>query len=969
MRQHFKTIILSTSLLISPTWAGAAEPENAPERSDITVMGYNIMMLPGIAGDWDQNQRADHLAPALRTLDSLPDVIGYSEVLDNYSYSTITTIEEFPYATPVGGLVCSDGGWTSISGPCSNAPTVVRGGIMISSQHPIEEQHALVFSSVTSGSPDAQANKGAVYAKIDIGGFKYHIVATHFQATHDGGDDDEHLVRTDQMIEIRDWIDGLNIPKNEPVILTGDFNVPFSKSVQMSDVLAAGNALLNFPNDEGFGSYPYDNQMSKAFVYYYDDDVCYDDTLDYVMHRSDYLQPVATPEVDVIALKSPASFYWSYLDGDWTGCDGSTVSRDGYTTDISDHYPVVATYQYPAGPDVAPEIEVGDVVAIKKSDSRSKLAIVPPDNDFNYFQNAASFPFEFNATEHSWINAFWLADASMLVYSDEAFIRQQTAEAGLTELEFYNQQDTQCFIANNNDFAIFSCRGTEPTTFADYLTDIDYDQVAAEKGGLVHEGFKTALDVVWTPVSARLTELKSQGKALWFAGHSMGGAMTQLAADRFCSSAIDCDVSGLYTVGQPAVGNEDFGNDFHAPYYRSVYYQDPIPRLLGSPLGFKHTPSEVVYFDYYGHYTGQQTYPTTPTPNMVYHAPFYYAVYNWNNYVESLKPTDGANSSSTTVDTRAEGIIIDNNSVDYAETGNWETATSGAHEGDDYRLSIDSAAKASWSFNVSQAGSYEIFFKAPGAFGYFDTYYGSDATTFTLYQGETELASIAADLYNNSYDFTSIAEVELNTNETYSIVITGAYTGSSDYAISADAIKVVYTGPEVEDPVEVPVEAVGCGDDPLCIDPTLAEVVLDNDNATYYSETGGGWKDKSNSSANNGGYRYGTELASEAHWTFKVAETGSYQVLFKSPGGFGWGHGYGSDKTVYSVKAGNTELAATNPGSIDLYYNSYEFGDVEVANVTLTAGESYTVTVSGVYHTRYTYGITADAIKLVHVAN
>jgi hypothetical protein len=93
-----------------------------------------------------------------------------------------------------------------------------------------------------------------------------------------------------------------------------------------------------------------------------------------------------------------------------------------------------------------------------------------------------------------------------------------------------------------------------------------------------------------------------------------------------------------------------------------------------------------VYFDYYGHYTGQQTYPTTPTPNMVYHAPFYYTVYNWNNYVESLKPTGGASTSSTTVDTRVEGIIIDNNSADYAET-------SGAHEGDDYRLSIDSAAR------------------------------------------------------------------------------------------------------------------------------------------------------------------------------------------------------------------------------------------------------------------------------------
>jgi phospholipase C len=953
MRQHFKTIILSTSLLLSPAWAVSAEPENAPERSDITVMGYNIMMLPGIAGDWDQNQRADHLAPALRTLDSLPDVIGYSEVLDNYSYSVITTIEEFPYATPVGGLVCSGGGWTSISGPCSNGPTVVRGGIMISSQHPIEEQHALVFSSVTNGSPDAQANKGAVYAKIDIDGFKYHIVATHFQATHDSGDDDEHLVRTDQMIEIRDWIDSLGIPKTEPVILTGDFNVPFTKTVQVSEMLAAGNTALNFPNNDGFGSYPYDNLMSKAFIYYYEDDVCYDDTLDYVMHRNDYLQPVSVPEVDVVALKSPESFYWSYLEGDWTGCDGTTVTRDGYTNDISDHYPVVATYQYPAGPDVAPVDTSSDAVALKKSDSRSTLSIVPPDNYYSYFRDAESFPFEVNATDHSWINAFWLADASLLVYSEPDFIKQQTTAAGLTEFEFFEAASSQCFIANNTEFAIFSCRGTEPTTYADYLTDIDYDQVAAENGGLVHEGFKDALDVVWTPVSARLTALKAAGVKLWFTGHSMGGAMTNIAADRMCRSATDCDVSGLYTIGQPAAGDADFGNDFHAPYYRAVYYQDPIPRLLGSPLGFKHAPGEVYYFDYYGHYTGQQTYPTTPTPNMVYHAPFYYTVYNWNNYVESLKPKANVTTSSTTVDTRAEGIIIDNNSADYAETGRWETATSGIHQGDDYRLSIDSAAKASWSFNVSEAGSYEVFFKAPGAFGYYDTYYGSDATTFTLYQGDTVLASTTADLYNNSYDFTSMGAVELKSTETYSVIVTGAYTGSSEYAISADAIKVVYSGGNST--------VVACTAEALCIDPTQGDVTLDNSDATHYSETGGGWVDKSS-----GAYRYSADPSAQGHWTFTVAETGTYQVLFKSPGGFGWGHGYGSDKTVYSLKEGTVELAATNSGRIDLYYNSYDFGDVAVANATLMAGERYTVTVSGAYATRYSYGIAADAIKVIH---
>lgn len=447
---------------------------------------------------------------------------------------------------------------------------------------------------------------------------------------------------------------------------------------------------------------------------------------------------------------------------------------------------------------------------------------------------------------------------------------------------------------------------------------------------------------------------------LWFAGHSLGGAMVHLAADRMCLSESDCGVSGLYTVGTPAVGDDDFANDFYAPYYRTVYYQDPVPRLLGSVLGFKHAPSDVYYFDYSGHYTGQQTYPTTPTPNMVYHAPFYYAVYSWNNYVESLKPKGGSVSSSTTVDTRAEGVIIDNTSQDYAETGIWETATAGEYQGDDYRLSIDSAAKASWSFNVSEAGSYEIFFKAPGAFGFSDTYYGSDATVFSLYQGETKLTSIAADLYNNAYDFTSMGLIELNPNKTYSVVIKGAYTGSSEYAISADAIKVVYHRGDTGQ--------VSCVDDALCIDPTQGEIILDNDNsgADHYSETGGGWVDKVMDSANNGNYRYSANPSAQARWVFKVAETATYKISFKSPGGFSWGHGYGSDQTFYKLKEGDSELATTNSGGIDLYNNAYDFGDIDIATVTLTQGESYTVLVSGAYTTTYSYGIAADAIKIIH---
>ena len=328
-------------------------------RPDITVMGYNIMQLP--VQDWDQQQRADHLADALRAQPLMPDVISYSEVFTDHAYNRIAEMSEFPYCTPVVGLDCSGAGWHSLSGPCSNSIGVVRGGVMIASQYPILEQHALVFSNWVAGSWDAQANKGAAYAKIEISGYNYHVVSSHLQATHDETDDTEYDVRMAQLQEIHDWLDGFNIPADEPVILAGDMNVPASLGSQLSDMLLVSEAAMNFPNTQAQGSYPEDNWMSRAYNYYWDYDMCYNDTLDYVFHRADHLQPLSVPEMQVIPLKSPTSWYWDYLSGWWPLCSG-WYYHDGYTTDISAHYPVMATYQFDDGgtPPPAPVDSDGD---------------------------------------------------------------------------------------------------------------------------------------------------------------------------------------------------------------------------------------------------------------------------------------------------------------------------------------------------------------------------------------------------------------------------------------------------------------------------------------------------------------------------------------------------------------------------------------------------------------------------------
>ena len=157
MRLHAR-ILLSLALLLLPFVATAARP-------DLTVMSYNTMQLP--VQDWDQANRRQRLPAAIRALSPLPDVIVFEEIFTDAAYDRLVSLKDvYPYRTPNVGQVCSGGGWTSISGDCSNAGTVIRGGVVVLSRWPIIEQHALVYRNSRFGTWDYQSNKGVAYVRI-----------------------------------------------------------------------------------------------------------------------------------------------------------------------------------------------------------------------------------------------------------------------------------------------------------------------------------------------------------------------------------------------------------------------------------------------------------------------------------------------------------------------------------------------------------------------------------------------------------------------------------------------------------------------------------------------------------------------------------------------------------------------------------------------------------------------------------
>jgi len=207
----------------------------------------------------------------------------------------------------------------------------------------------------------------------------------------------------------------------------------------------------------------------------------------------------------------------------------------------------------------------------------------PPYEDYVYFQGSEEYAFRFNSTAFSLINAWWLAESSTLVYADEDFVKPRFSQANLREVHFFDSQNTECYVANNDHFAIVAFRGSEiwkkrektdlNAMVADLKTNIDIRLTDWEQGGKVHRGFKEALDEVWPDLLPHIKNLHRKGCKIWMTGHSLGAALATLAASRFGN------VQGVYTFGSPRVGDGLFRELLKISIYRIVNNDDIVPHI------------------------------------------------------------------------------------------------------------------------------------------------------------------------------------------------------------------------------------------------------------------------------------------------------------------------------------------------------------------------------------------------------
>lgn len=189
---------------------------------------------------------------------------------------------------------------------------------------------------------------------------------------------------------------------------------------------------------------------------------------------------------------------------------------------------------------------------------------------------------------------------------DEASILKQLLGED-AKVKFVSKDGTEYFLAGDDQHIILCFRGTEATKVSDVVTDLlAWQTTVEESSAKFHNGFWCALDGVWDGLREALTNDRSQGgfraddqekrsaQQLWITGHSLGGALATLAAYRIAresnqdSESYDLpEIAGVFTFGQPRVGDGQFKREYKALRYRQadgrdVYLNDRHYRFVNN---------------------------------------------------------------------------------------------------------------------------------------------------------------------------------------------------------------------------------------------------------------------------------------------------------------------------------------------------------------------------------------------------
>jgi hypothetical protein len=155
-----------------------------------------------------------------------------------------------------------------------------------------------------------------------------------------------------------------------------------------------------------------------------------------------------------------------------------------------------------------------------------------------------------------------------------------------------DRYDVQVFVGFDTarDMIVVSFRGSK--TLANWINDMRFAHVDTPfpecSGCFLHKGFITSYDSIAVPLFVAVGQLRAQynTSSLMVTGHSLGGALAQLAAlDLTIHDEFAVLSPKLYTFGSPRIGNNNFQLYMQSKTlgWRVVNQHDLVPQVLPAP--------------------------------------------------------------------------------------------------------------------------------------------------------------------------------------------------------------------------------------------------------------------------------------------------------------------------------------------------------------------------------------------------
>ncbi len=191
-------------------------------------------------------------------------------------------------------------------------------------------------------------------------------------------------------------------------------------------------------------------------------------------------------------------------------------------------------------------------------------------------------------------NALFLVKHARLAYESPAVQEHVCREMwGFDQFRFIehrsSEDDVQVYMTANTDTLIVSFRGTEANKLQDWVNNMDTQLVEAFQGK-VHRGFIRSINLIWDHLIETIQSFRQNQQAIFFCGHSQGGALANLAAAR--ALEIGLPLHQVYTFGQPRAGDLLFAaflnERLKARYFRIVNQGDIITRAPTRKSGYSH---------------------------------------------------------------------------------------------------------------------------------------------------------------------------------------------------------------------------------------------------------------------------------------------------------------------------------------------------------------------------------------------